>query len=315
MPSLFDLRFCRAASRWDPVTHQGCQVRHAVTPLRQHEDVTPLVVALAVKNSGWHAAQWSVLAACVTAGVAVLAAAFAYFQVREARNLRRDQAKPFVIVDIQPSRASMHLLNLVVENTGTTIARDVTFVFEPPLSSSLDNYDIAQTTFVKDGLPMIPPRRRHEYLFDSSVQRHDSNLPMRFEVIVRYSDKDGKAQEPLRFPIDLSPLYGIHFVEEKGLHHLAKSVDELAKTTKSWAHRGGLRAWTRDEDAHDNWDRAERALTGSYGHLGKQPPPETLVWLMTFPPLRALYYSRGFTLGSRLRLMSSCPCPVRGYVE
>ncbi len=40
-----------------PVTHRGCQVRHAVTPLRQHGEVTPLVVALAVKNSGWHAAQ------------------------------------------------------------------------------------------------------------------------------------------------------------------------------------------------------------------------------------------------------------------
>jgi hypothetical protein len=216
-----------------------------------------------MENSGWHAAQWSALAACVTAGVAVLAAAFAYFQVREARNLRREQAKPFVIVDIQPSRASMHLLNLVVENTGTTIAWDVTFVFEPPLSSSLHNYDIAQTTFIQAGIPMIPPHRRHEYLFDSSVERHDSDLPMRFDVIVRYADKDGKAQERLRFLVDLSPLYGIHFVEEKGLHHLAKSVDELAKTTKSWTHSGGLRAWTRDEDAYNNRNRAERALTGS----------------------------------------------------
>ena len=241
-----------------------------------------------MKNSSWHAAQWSALAACVTAGVAVLAAAFAYFQVREARNLRRDQAKPFVVVDIQPSRASMHLLNLVVENTGTTIARDVTFEFEPPLSSSLDDYDVAQTTLVKDGLPMIPPHRRHEYLFDSAIQRHDSGLPMRFDVIVHYADKDGRKQEPLRFPIDLSPLYGIQFVEEKGLHHLAKSMDELAKAAKSWTHLGGLRIWTRDEDAYNNRNRAERTLTGSYRHLGKKPSPEVLVWIMTFPPLRAL---------------------------
>ena len=29
----------------------------------------------------------------------------------------------------------------------------------------------------------------------------------------------------------------------------------------------------------------------------------------------ALYYSRGFTEGCRLRPVSSCPSPVRGYAE
>ena len=55
-----------------------------------------------------------------------------------------------------------------------------------------------------------------------------------------YSDQRGRAQEPLRFPIDLAPLYGLAYVEEKGLHHVAKALVELQKTTKRWSTRGRL---------------------------------------------------------------------------
>jgi hypothetical protein len=248
-------------------------------------------VLVAASSSGgieWTADQWSAVGACATAAVAVIAACVAYFQVREAKKLRLDQAKPYVVVDIQPSRVSVHLLNLIVENTGATMARNVTFDFNPPLESSLQGYEIADSTFARSGLPMIPPRRRHEYLFDSSVGRLNSDLPMKFDVTVRYEDREGKRQEPLKFPIDLSPLYGLRVVQERGLHDIARAVEQIAKTTTEWSHRGGLRAWTRNEDAYNDAERAERALTGEYPHLGKASPPEVLIWLMRFPPLRSL---------------------------
>jgi hypothetical protein len=46
---------------------------------------------------------------------------FVWRQVREARKLREEQARPFVIVDFDPG----FLVYLTVENLGRTIARDI----------------------------------------------------------------------------------------------------------------------------------------------------------------------------------------------
>lgn len=246
---------------------------------------------LGVPNfSEWGAEDWSAAAACLTAVVAVAAALFAFFQVREARTLRRDQARPFVVVDIQPSGSTRHILNLVVENIGSTMARDVTFEFEPPLTTTLANYDLGSTTFIKVGLPMVPPGRRHEYLFDQTAERRDAGLPMRFDVTVRYSDQRGNKEEPLRFPIDLTPYYGMRYTRQDGLHEVATSLKAIADTSRAWTRTngGGVRVWTRSEDAERQRERIEWELLGEPPGFGVKPPPDVLVWMMRFPPARAL---------------------------
>lgn len=229
-------------------------------------------------------------AAAVTAVVAMVAARFAFAQVREARRLREDQAKPFVVVDIQPSRASVHILNVVIENIGATMAREVHIAFTPEVETTIEGYDLKNTVAIRDGLPMIPPGRRLVFLFDQSVNRKEADLPMRYDVVVTYQDKDGRPQDPLEFPIDLSPLYGMRVVEDRGLHHAAKSLDELVKITKRWTGTGG-RLQVRNSNAHrERTDEdAEYALTGEYPSLGRRRPPEILLWLLRFTPLRVLW--------------------------
>lgn len=55
-------------------------------------------------------AEWTALGTIVTALVAVAAAIFAFMQVREIRRTREEQVRPFVVVDIQPSRVWANLL-------------------------------------------------------------------------------------------------------------------------------------------------------------------------------------------------------------
>ncbi|MFE9106279.1 hypothetical protein [Actinomadura geliboluensis] len=54
-------------------------------------------------------------------------------QLALSERIRREQNEPYVVVDVQNSSAAYHVLNLVVENIGTTIARDVRIDFNPPL--------------------------------------------------------------------------------------------------------------------------------------------------------------------------------------
>jgi hypothetical protein len=57
-------------------------------------------------------------------------------ELREAeRELRKDETRPYVVVDFERDRAP--LVNLVVANTGRTMARNVRIEVEPPFDSSV----------------------------------------------------------------------------------------------------------------------------------------------------------------------------------
>src|SRR5215211_8561973 len=89
---------------------------------------------------GWltseHWAAVEALSTAVTAFVAVAAAIFAFVQVRQARLLRVEQSRPFVVANFEPSPGSHRNIELVIENIGTTIATDVTIEFDPPLEAA-----------------------------------------------------------------------------------------------------------------------------------------------------------------------------------
>ncbi len=70
--------------------------------------------------SGWQADDWSAFGTCTTAGVAVVAAAVAWRQVREARRLREDQAQPYIAVYIETSAVSQHRPGSAARPAGAT---------------------------------------------------------------------------------------------------------------------------------------------------------------------------------------------------
>lgn len=96
--------------------------------------------------------------ATASAVIALLAAGGALFQARSARQQSKaahaqveiaeiqtelqkqvwiDSVQPYVYVDIRIDPVSGVRLDVVVENTGPTIATDVHIVFDPPLRSTL----------------------------------------------------------------------------------------------------------------------------------------------------------------------------------
>lgn len=244
---------------------------------------------------GLDASEWTAVGTVATAVVAVVAAAFAFAQVREARRTREDQVRPFVVVDLQPSRAWGNALNLVVENIGRTVARDVRLTFEPPLKTTMDDkYPIGESTLVREGVAMMPPGRRIEALFDVSHERDKTDLPMRYDVTVELHDARGRPQEPQRYIIDLAPLYGLTRITEYGMHDAAKALREMQKSMKKWSDiHGRLKVWVRDEDRDNLDDRAHEFLTGRWPTMASRRPPEVLVVLARSPVVRAMVAAIG----------------------
>jgi hypothetical protein len=209
----------------------------------------------------WTAAGWAAGAAWATFVVAAIAAAFAGRQVLEARKTREEQAQPFVIVDFDRTEASKIHMDLVIVNTGTTLAKDVKAVFDPPLRSTLtekdQQYDLADAAIIRRGLPTMPPGREFRLLFDSMPALYASELPRSYNAKVTFTDSRGRFHE-LDYRLDLDVYFGWMRIDVKGQHQATTALEKIERTLSKWTegHRG-LTVWARDGKARDEQQRLE----------------------------------------------------------
>ncbi|WP_344200539.1 hypothetical protein [Kribbella karoonensis] len=177
---------------------------------------------------------------------------FARREEQAAREERRQEelARPFVVVDFEPSPAWANAVNLVFENLGKTLAKNVRFTFDPPLKSSQSGlgFELADTALIKSGVPAMPPGRRIEALFDLSHERINTELPMTYRVKVDCEDANGRRQETLEYVLDLGFRYNVGRIDVKNIHHVAESLKKIEQNLKKWtANHNGVRVWMRDE--------------------------------------------------------------------
>ena len=196
---------------------------------------------------GWSPEAWAAIATWVTAGVAAGAAIgatrltrrqvrYAHDQVEEAKRTRENQAQPFVSVDFEPSPASHIFMDLVIRNTGPTLATNVTFEFDKPLRSTLDQADgpsLGDVAILKRGIPTFPPGREYRMLFEKMPDLHETEeLPREYTVTVRFSDMDQRSHE-LTYRLDLDIYWDWDRLLVYGEHDAAKALKEMNEQLKN----------------------------------------------------------------------------------
>jgi hypothetical protein len=163
--------------------------------------------------------------------IAIGAAIAAFRAVRESRNLREDQARPFVVVTLEPSGASRHFLDLVVRNIGRTVAHNVKFSFDKKLQSTNDKlgYPIANVKFLRDGITVFAPGAEYRVMFDSMPDRREesANLPDSYTVTVHYKNRNGEDLPPEEYVLDSALSRSAPYAEEHNLHDLVNEVKGL----------------------------------------------------------------------------------------
>lgn len=223
------------------------------------------------------AADWAALGTWVTAAIYVVILVYAVKQVGEAKHLRRAQTRPFVVVDIAPG----WVLYITVENIGSTLARNVTFDFPVKLRASVEEpWEAAEAPLFKDGLKVLPPRKRYRIFFDAFMTRvnSDQNLPMSYEVIVRYEDDD---ENPYRdsYTLDLNSFMHMS-PEENGLPELVAELQTIRKTLDKWTDGvRGVLVHSRDKDQmidkdRERWEERQRERTAREAAPTEAEPSE-----------------------------------------
>lgn len=187
-------------------------------------------------------ATWLIaIAALIQTGAVVIAALYAKRQLGELRNTREETTRPYVVLDVE---AWQTIATLKVKNIGQTIARNVTFRFTPELASTFDrdrgggDYVLAEIEMFARGIPSLAPGRELSTLLDQVPARIEAGLPNRYEVEISFAAPNGR-QYTDRQVVSLDTLIGLTRVERKGLHEIAKSLDDIKREVKRWSAWGG----------------------------------------------------------------------------
>lgn len=165
-----------------------------------------LLIVIYSENSdgpeGWAAADWEAFAALVTAFVAVVAILVALYQLKEARELRWEQARPYVVGYLEPDAADPRAISLVVRNFGTTAATALELEIEPtPLRSG--GVHGGQLRFPST-LPTLVPGQEWRTFWDLSAHRYQATLPSQHTLSLTFLDSRGeKHQETFLLDWDL----------------------------------------------------------------------------------------------------------------
>lgn len=178
-------------------------------------------------------------------------------QLRQAKRLREEQARPYVIVDVEFRGTGV---SIVVQNIGSTPAYDVRVTFDKPLQTTMTRgKDLQDIAIFTRPIPMIAPGRTIQVPFDRMPDRlKRRDLPTEYVATVEYRDSRrwGTREE---YPFDLAT-YEDTLVPKKGLPEVARAVEELNKSLKSMKTHNALRVLTSDRDRETRRESREIAV-------------------------------------------------------
>jgi hypothetical protein len=194
---------------------------------------------------GLHADAWTAIAAWATLVVLGATAAIALWQVRQARSLQEEEARPVVVVDLDVDRHPK-IIYMTFENYGRTSAHDVKVTFEPPLTTTIADGDFVG--FFSNTFPTLAPGKRIVGVFDSSVQRLPrTDLPKRYTARAIYFDRRRRRFED-KFVLDLSVYEGRMSVTEKDIGDVVDNLKAIVDSIHGFeSPYGGISVVTASE--------------------------------------------------------------------
>ena len=183
-------------------------------------------VIYSVKST--HAAQDSAGSGKRSAAAAERAAASAEQQTEIQLQLRKDAAQPYVWVDVRPDDVTDVLLNLVVGNSGPTIAQNVRAKIDPSLEAIDQLKDRAETAqdLLARGISSLPPGRTFGWPLGQGFNILDRGRPQKHTITVTADGPFGPVP-PLTYVLDLMDYKGHMHRPVGSLHLLTKAVENI----------------------------------------------------------------------------------------
>jgi hypothetical protein len=190
---------------------------------------------------------WAAVAAVAAVVAALTAGAALYFNWRSARaadsaaraaeeqtkiqrQLRIDAAQPYVWVDIRPDESQGMMLDLVVGNSGPTVAEKVRVTVDPhlPSTAQLGERVKAAQTLLSDGIESLPPGRTLMWPLGAASKVINESGANAYKLTVTAKGPFGPVPA-LTYIVDMKDWWGSLDQPGGSLHQLTLAVKDLGK--------------------------------------------------------------------------------------
>jgi hypothetical protein len=192
-----------------------------------------------------------VVVAAIAAAAAVIALYFNWRSARAAaraaraaedqteiqRQIRINAAQPFVWVDLRPDELTGTLLNLVVGNSGSTVATNVRVIADPalPRIEQLSERVGTAEKLLARGIPSLPPGRTYTWPLGQGFDLINDGTPQAYTITVKADGPFGVIPV-MAYVVDLAALKGVMNRPTGSLHELTSAVRDLTKVVDRGDH-------------------------------------------------------------------------------
>ncbi len=134
--------------------------------------------------------------------------------LREMKKTREEENAPYVVVSTESTQNSP-IINLVFQNIGKNVARDVKMEFTPRLESGLyRNEALDSSSFIKNGFHSIVPNEKISIPLDLGTSYLEQNRPLEYTVKVTYFGDIPEYKRELTYVLGLAH-YKYIFINDK----------------------------------------------------------------------------------------------------
>jgi hypothetical protein len=197
---------------------------------------------------------WEALAAWVAVVIAAGAGWYGRGQLIEAKQLREEQAQPYVVVFPDDAGVDPRHFDLVIKNFGTTAATDVEVKFSSEIRSAV----LQRAIKTPQRIPVLVPGQEWRTFWeftpqlDAALKDKNSRIPSSYTATVTFRDSRGmKSYGPYLFEIDWNVLIDRGFVTVYRMHDAARALAEIKDQIRKWTDSSGLRVIAWDGDKRD----------------------------------------------------------------
>lgn len=152
-------------------------------------------------------------------------------QTRLQREIANGTTQPYVWADLQPDMKQGTVLDLVVGNSGPTVATNIRVTFDPalPVSSDWQGDIVKLQNTLANGLHSLAPHREIRWALGASPDLMAEDRPQLIQIRVTANGPHGRLPE-LVVPVDISQWRQSKDAPDGSLHHVRKSIQDLSKT-------------------------------------------------------------------------------------
>lgn len=149
--------------------------------------------------------------------------------VNEIKGIRKEESKPYVVIDISPNKQSSQVLEVKVANIGGGPAFNVKSNFQPDIVYRKESGVMLSELPIFKGLTHLAPGEETRFFFADAVEyMTNKNNPKEFDAKISYTDIFGDNHEK-SYHIDLIVSADLLFVEEKRLNDVVVEIEQLTR--------------------------------------------------------------------------------------